>query len=161
MNLQKKIESLPPIPMEHYQESFVSNNRDERMQVKYFFDKENRHFYAEVSFAGLAQGPPGHVHGGAVAAVLDEVMGGTAWLNDIPVMTAQLNVSFLAPLRLDKTVYADSWLEGKDGKKIFIKSKLIGPRGRIYAIAEGIFVQLSKDKLELIGDLPDGLFKAE
>jgi acyl-coenzyme A thioesterase PaaI-like protein len=161
MSLQKKIESLQPIPMKYYHESFVSNNRDERIQVQYFFDKENGHFYAELHFAGLAQGPPGHVHGGAVAAVLDEVMGGTAWLNNIPVMTAQLNVSFLAPLKLDKTVYADSWLEGIDGKKVFIKSKLIGPRERIYAIAEGVFVRLSKEKLELIGGLPDGLFRVE
>ena len=161
MDLKKKIESIQPIPMKYYHESFVSNNRDERIQVQYFFDKGNGHFYAEVSFAELAQGPPGHVHGGAIAAVLDEAMGGTAWLNSIPVMTAQLNVSFLAPLILDKKVYVDSWLEGRDGKKIFIKSKLCGPRGRIYSIAEGVFVRLSKEKLELIGDLPEGLFRVE
>src|SRR5579859_3317215 len=34
------------------------------------------------------QGPPGHAHGGAIAAVLDEVMGAAVWRAGHPVLLA-------------------------------------------------------------------------
>ena len=36
-------------------------------------------------------GPPGHVHGGAMAAALDEAMGAVCWMNGHPVVAATIS----------------------------------------------------------------------
>ncbi len=158
MQILEKLKSLAPIPMKHYEESFVSNNLDERIQIQYYFDAATGHFYAEVLFAGLAQGPPGHVHGGAIASVLDEAMGGAAWLNKFYVMTGQLTVSFKRPLPLAERVFAESWVEKVEQRRVIVKSHLISDEGVVYSSAEGIFVRLPLEKFKEMGGNVDKLF---
>lgn len=161
MDTQKKIENLPPIPMEYYRQSFVSNNQDERIQIQYYFDQSNGHFYGRVRFSGLAQGPPGHVHGGAIGAVLDEAMGGAAWLNHIHALTGQLQIKFIKPIKLDTTVYVNAWVHESEQKKALIKSRVVDADGTCYASAEGVFVRRSKKKFQEMGEIPDELFRIE
>jgi hypothetical protein len=69
------------------------------------------------------------VHGGAIAAVLDEAMGGVCWMNGHPVVGARITINYLhlTPLGFEGRV--ESWIEHIDGRKISIKSKLTGDGG--------------------------------
>ena len=161
MSIIKKIENLPPIPMEYYRDSFVSNNRDERIQIQYYFDEKNGHFYGRVHFAGLAQGPPGHVHGGAIASVLDEAMGGVAWLNHIHALTGQLNIKFVKPIKLNTTVYVNTWVHKSASRKALVRGRIVNAEGACHASAEGVFVRRSKEKFMEMGEIPEQLFRIE
>ena len=48
--------------------------------IHYFRTGPDRSLRAKVLFGPGTQGPPGHAHGGSMAAVLDEAMGGAAWM---------------------------------------------------------------------------------
>ncbi|KCV73422.1 hypothetical protein H696_00959 [Fonticula alba] len=47
-----------------------------------------------VKFGETCEGPPSCIHGGAVATLLDTVLGNTVWFSGYPVATASLNVHY-------------------------------------------------------------------
>jgi uncharacterized protein (TIGR00369 family) len=59
---------------------------------------------AELCFDGRAQGPPGFVHGGALAAVLDEAMAIACWARGRHVVAARIEVEFKRPVPLGAAV---------------------------------------------------------
>lgn len=132
--------------------SFVSTGDEKRIKISYYFNKENKHVYASVLFGDLSQGPPGLVHGGAIAAVLDETMGITSWMNNFKVMTTELKTAFMRAIKLNSTVYVDSWIDKSNDKAVVIKSKMISENGEIvFAEAEGLFAILDSDKWKSFG----------
>ena len=114
---------------------FVSGDPEgSRYRVRYYRDRE-QHLKARVWFGPETEGPPGHAHGGAIAAVLDEVLGLSAWAAGYPIVVANLNVSFrnLLPLRKVVTVHSD--IVSVDGRKVMARGCLRSG-ATIYAEAE-------------------------
>jgi hypothetical protein len=84
------------------------------------------------------EGPPGHVHGGVCAMVLDHVLGATAHKQGRPAYTGTLCVRFLrgtplGPLR------AEARVDRVEGIKTFAVGHLADAQG-ITVQAEGVFV---------------------
>ncbi len=132
--------------------SFVSTDDKKRIDISYYFNSSNKHVYAEVYFGKLAQGPPGFVHGGAIAAVLDETMGITGWMNNYKVMTLVLKTGFLKALKLNSTVYVDAWIDKTTERNVFIKSSMISEdKSIVFANAEGTFAVIDKEKWDAFG----------
>ena len=132
--------------------SFVSTGDEKRINIKYYFNKTNNHVYAEIIFGDLAQGPPGFVHGGAIASVLDEAMGITAWMNNLKVMTRELNISFYKAIKLNSKVYVKAWVESSGKNSAVIKSKMVSSDEVMnYADAEGRFAILDEEKWKAFG----------
>ena len=92
-----------------------------------------------VRFSDLYEGPPGHVHGGFVAAILDEVLGASQATTGRPGMTARLEVQYRAPTPLHTDLVAVGWVERVEGRKIFAKGE-VRDGERVTAMAEGLFI---------------------
>lgn len=76
---------------------FVSDERDPGLwRVNYFDNGDADVILARVQFGSRCGGPPGHVHGGGIAAVLDDLMGAVLWQSGYHMMASRLQVSFLA-----------------------------------------------------------------
>jgi acyl-coenzyme A thioesterase PaaI-like protein len=150
--MEEKLKNSIQISIEKAPRSYVSSDREEGISIKYFFDKTNGHVYAKVTFGPATQGPPGFVHGGALAASLDETMGITAWMNNLKVMTKELKLIFSKALKLNSTVYIDAWIEKRNKTSAIIKGKLITENGKIiFTEAEGIFQMLDEKKWKSFG----------
>lgn len=67
------------------------------------------------------EGPPGHCHGGFIAAAFDEVVGMAQSLTGRPGMTGRLSVTYRAPTPLHTPIVFKGWVEKVDGRKIFTK----------------------------------------
>ena len=67
------------------------------------------------------EGPPGHVHGGFVAAAFDEVVGMAQSLTGRPGMTGRLAVTYRSPTPLHAPIVFKGWVEKVEGRKIFTK----------------------------------------
>jgi len=117
----------------------------ERVRIAYFRGPEAGRLYARAWFGRDTQGPPGHVHGGAMAAVLDEAMGGAGWMNGHRTVAAKISVSFLEMLKLETETTVEAWVERVDGRKIFLRARLSDPAARPIAEAEGLFIVLRED----------------
>jgi acyl-coenzyme A thioesterase PaaI-like protein len=138
---------VQPFPSGPSQRSFVSGSAasTERTRVSYFRDPANDHLHAEVWFGPHTEGPPESVHGGAIAAVLDEAMGAVCWMNGHPVVGARITINYLHMTPLGFSGHVESWIERIERRKIFIKSRLSDENGRVHAEGEALFVELQPE----------------
>jgi acyl-coenzyme A thioesterase PaaI-like protein len=120
---------------------FVSGEPDgNRFRVHYFRDAE-KHLHARVWFGPETEGPPGHAHGGSVAAVLDEALGLAAWAAGYPIVVGNLNVSFRNLLPLRKVVTVESRVVSAEGRKVMVHGRIC--RGKtVYAEGECLCITL-------------------
>jgi acyl-coenzyme A thioesterase PaaI-like protein len=135
---------VQPFPRGPSKRSFVSGDAAsaERTRVAYFRNPENNHLHADVWFGPHTEGPPESVHGGAIAAVLDEAMGAVCWMNGHPVVGARITINYLHMTPLGFEGRVESWIERVDGRKIFIRSRMSNADGKVHAEGEALFVQL-------------------
>jgi acyl-coenzyme A thioesterase PaaI-like protein len=138
---------VQPFPTGPAKRSFVSGDAAaaERTRVEYFRNPENHHLHAHVWFGPHTEGPPDSVHGGAIAAVLDEAMGAVCWMNGHPVVGARITINYLhlTPLGFDGRI--ESWIDQIEGRKIFIKSTLSDVHGKVHAAGEALFIELGAE----------------
>lgn len=110
---------------------------------------------AKVRFHEGYQGPPACVHGGLVAALLDDALGRTRHLTGRNCVTGSLNISYQrpTPINADLTVEAriDEILERK-----FLVTGEISYDGQVTASASAVFVFLDDKKFNaLVSDARD------
>jgi len=92
-------------------------------------------------------GPPGHVHGGAMAAALDDAMGAVCWMNDHKTVAANISVRFIAMLPIETETILEARIDRAEGRKIFTRASLTNPAGEVVAEGEGLFIVLKEDAL--------------
>jgi len=96
----------------------------------------------EIVFTEAQQGPPGYVHGGATAAVLDEAMGAAVWRSGFSVAAVNLNVDYRRPVPLNQPVSVVARLSDEgEGRAIRARSELRLADGTVAAVGRGIYVE--------------------
>ncbi len=120
---------------------FVSGDPEgNRFRVRSFRDAE-QHLHARVWFGPETGGPPGHAHGGSVAAVMDEALGLAAWAAGYPIVVGNLNVSFRAMLPLQKVVTIESRVVSAEGRKVMVHGRLFSGK-TVYAEGECLCITI-------------------
>jgi len=117
------------------------------VRIAYFRRPNEPELYAKAWFGGKAMGPPGHVHGGAMAATLDEAMGAVCWMNGHHVVAATITVKFLAMLPIETETILEAGIARVEGRKVSTRSSLTDPNGQKVAEAEGLFIILKDEAL--------------
>ena len=137
-----------PFPRGHTKHSFISGDRTSlAIRVRYFKHRTDGTIHARAWFGPETEGPPGHVHGGAQASLLDEVMGAAAWLSGHKVLAAKLEINFRKPLPLLTVLTARSRIERIDGKKVYVRSELVSDADVILSEGSGLFVVINPAEL--------------
>lgn len=136
-----------PFPSAPSKRSYVSGEgAAERTQVAYFRHADNDHLHASIRFGVATEGPPDSVHGGAIAAVLDEAMGAVCWMNGHPVVGARITINYLQMTPLGFEGRVKSWIDHIERRKIFVKSTLTDGSGRVHAEGDGLFIKLQPEQ---------------
>lgn len=126
---------------------FVSGDRTgNRFRMSYFRDQE-RNLVARVWFGPVTEGPPGHAHGGSIAAVLDEVLGLAAWAAGHKIVVGNLNVSFRQLLPLQTIVQVNTRLVSVAGRKIMVHGQIRSLDGAVYAVGEALCITLTATQI--------------
>jgi thioesterase superfamily protein 4 len=105
-------------------------------------------FREMVSILKIGSGVCGHVdtcHGGFIAVLLDEIIGNAAEYErpvDKPVMTAYLNVQYKTPVRTPAVILCRSWVERKEGRKLFGRGSIEDREGTVMATGEALFINV-------------------
>ncbi|XP_035528065.1 acyl-coenzyme A thioesterase THEM4 [Morone saxatilis] len=93
-----------------------------------------------------------HVHGGAIATMIDTVTGTHASFLSGPVVTANLNINYRRPIPLGSTVLIESSLDKKEGRKLFFSCKVTSTDGsKVHTETTVLFVSISASHLLLGG----------
>jgi hypothetical protein len=96
-------------------------------------------------------------HGGAMCALLDETLGMCAEMHrhlaskDQPqkttLYTAQLNVSFLAPIRTPSVVRVKAWKVGREGRKWRLRAQMDDGFGKVLLETESLWISTKEESL--------------
>jgi acyl-coenzyme A thioesterase PaaI-like protein len=133
----------PVVPFPTPEGTFL--NDSDRVRMAYFRIPAEPALYAKVWFGKKAMGPPGHVHGGAMAATLDEAMGAAAWMNGHECVAATIKISFVAMLPIETETTVDAHIDRVEGRKIHLRSTLRDPAGQVVAEGTGLFIVLKEE----------------
>jgi acyl-coenzyme A thioesterase PaaI-like protein len=95
--------------------------------------------WADFVLGAAYEGPPGHVHGGVCALILDHVLGATAHQPGKPAMTGTLTVRYLRETPLGRPLRAQAHVERIDGAKTFAVG-YIADADDVTVQAEGVFI---------------------
>ena len=124
---------------------FVSGDPEgNRFRIRYYRDAE-KHLHARIWFGPETEGPPGHAHGGSVAAVMDEALGLAAWAAGYAIVVGNLNVSFRNMLPIQKVVTLESRVVSAQGRKIMVHGTIFCGE-TLYAEAECLCITINKAK---------------
>ncbi len=109
-------------------------------------------YESPVIFSELHQGGPGIVHGGIVAAALDEACGLLATWHRFPAVTARIAVRYRRPVPINRTLRISSRVTADWGRRIEIAGEL-RDGDELLAEADGAFLHVS---LEHFLSTPEG-----
>ena len=87
------------------------------------------------------------IHGGVIAALLDEIVtcAASIAMNQLAA-TVKIEVEFLAPMLIGKKYVIRAHHVGPDGKTHLAEGEIIDDKGKTIARARGRFIELSPDR---------------
>lgn len=95
--------------------------------------------FAAFHLGAAYEGPPGLVHGGVSALILDQMLGEAAAAGGSPGMTGRLDLTYRRPTPLGDLT-AKAWIHEVDGHKTTVRGHILGPDGEPTVEAEGLFI---------------------
>jgi uncharacterized protein (TIGR00369 family) len=123
-----------------------------------FYGMDQGHVVAEYTVAEQYQGYPGVVHGGVIAAMLDEALGRAAMIEDHNRfwVTAKFEIRYRKPVPVGQPLQIHGRLQNDRGRRILATAELLLPDGSIGAEAEGMLMEVpdqfsSEEQLEALG----------
>jgi hypothetical protein len=105
-----------------------------------------REIRGEVTFGYQYEGPPTCVHGGAIAALFDELLGACNIIADRAGMTGTLTVRYRKPTPLLQKLDVVARHERQEGRKSFAWGGIYC-NGELTAEAEGIFIMMNPSRM--------------
>jgi hypothetical protein len=112
----------------------------------------DHHIEGAITFGPAYEGPPGHCHGGLVAAMFDELLG---FVQMKPGFTAYLKVDYRKPTPLNRELALKGWIDHVDGRKRLIRGTC-SLDGVLLTEAEGLFIAPREDQdyMSILGQKP-------
>ena len=109
------------------------------VSTRYTWRALERAVCGELDFGADAEGLPGYVHGGALSAIADEAMGLACWCEGHCAPGAQVDVTFLQPVRAGDHGQVRASLVESHGRKLHCQAE-IRVADRLVARATGLFI---------------------
>ncbi len=88
-------------------------------------------------------GPPGTVHGGVVAMVLDELLGAVNACLGLGAYTGTLTIRYERPTPIGQELSFDAWVDRTEGRKVFTVGT-ISAGDFVTARADGLFIRVEQ-----------------
>jgi len=104
------------------------------------FRHEDGRVIGEVTLGPAYCGPPHHVHGGVVAALMDELLGTVNVVNGLGAMTGRLTIHYRAATPLGVPLRLEASHTGSEGRKVYAEGRILDGE-RLLVEAEGLFIR--------------------
>ncbi|CAK5017358.1 unnamed protein product [Aphanomyces euteiches] len=126
------------------------NQPDKFEAFRFYGHKSKNSTLAWVQFGAALCGGREVVHGGCLATVFDELFGNTViWVLDRAGFTATLTVHYRRRFLADQAGIFITHVEKNTGRKVFMKARLEGLDGLVYAEATSLFVLIDPPSSKL------------
>jgi len=124
----------------------------EGLHLVFEFDTEAQTATALVNLTRMHEGPPGHIHGGIIATLMDEAMSKLNRPLGLIAMTRHMEVDYLRPSPLGRELVLTGHHLRREGRKLFHEAELKTPDGTVLATGKGVFVVIDADLIAAAKD---------
>jgi uncharacterized protein (TIGR00369 family) len=88
------------------------------------------------------EGPPGYVHGGIIATLLDETMSKAVRSHGLVAMTRQMEVDYQRPVPSSTSIRLEGRVSASEGRKHWTEAKILSSEGTVLAHGKGLFIEI-------------------
>ena len=103
-------------------------------------DPKNITATSTVSLSRMHEGPPGYIHGGILATLIDEAMSKLNRPLDVLAMTRHMEVDYLRPAPLHTPLTLTARHLRREGRKLFHSAELSAQDGTVLTRGKGLFL---------------------
>ena len=112
-----------------------------------FFIAEDGSVVCLPSVPDVFEGPPGYVHGGIIATLLDEAMSKAVRVHGHTAMTRRLEVDYLRPVPSGAPIRIEARLVRDEGRKHWTDAEIKNAHRVTLARAKGLFVEVRTTRM--------------
>ena len=116
------------------------------MRLAFDRDAARRRIVGRFRLGVEYQGGPGFIHGGIIATLLDEAMGKVCRFSGVRAVTAELNVEYLKPVRVDEEISVEGFESRREGRQLFHQGEIRNASGELLARGRSRFVVVDPAK---------------
>ena len=98
--------------------------------------------FADATISDQYEGPPGYLHGGIIATLLDEAMSKADRAKGVTAMTRQLTIEYLRPVPSGSPIRIVGRVMRSEGRKHWNEGQILSADGTILAQANGLFIAI-------------------
>jgi uncharacterized protein (TIGR00369 family) len=97
----------------------------------------------EATVSDNYEGPPGYLHGGIIATLLDEAMSKANRARGVTAMTRQMQVEYLKPVPSGAPIRIEGRVTRSEGRKHWTTAHILNADGAVLAHASALFIAVS------------------
>ena len=116
------------------------------MKLAFEQDDARQRIVGRFQLGDEYQGSRGFLHGGIIAVLLDEAMGKASRFHGEHVVTADLRVEYLQPIRVDQEIVVEGFVARRDGRQLYHEGEIRDVAGDVLARGQGRFVVIDRQK---------------
>jgi uncharacterized protein (TIGR00369 family) len=117
------------------------------MHLVFTLDEERNVFVCQFNLSARYTGPPGHCHGGIIAAILDDAMGKVNKLRQVVALTKEMTVEYLKPVPLHKPLRVESTEVSVHGRQHINAAEILNADNEVLARGRGTFIAIDPEKM--------------
>jgi len=117
------------------------------MRLVFTLDEQRSTFVCHFNLPKRYTGPPGHCHGGIIAAILDDAMGKVNKLRHVVALTKEMNVEYLKPVPLHTPLRVEGREVSVHGRQHINMAEIFNEAGEVLARSKGIFIAIDPEKM--------------
>ncbi|HTD54447.1 MAG TPA: PaaI family thioesterase [Silvibacterium sp.] len=116
------------------------------LRLKFFVDGDHR-IVCRVRIPRRFEGPPGHVHGGVIATLLDEAMSKANRQFGITAMTRHMEVDYLKPVPLHVPLELSARHIDSADRKHHCQAEIRDASANVLARGKALFIAIDPDTI--------------
>ncbi|MDE1175471.1 MAG: PaaI family thioesterase [Edaphobacter sp.] len=109
---------------------------------------------AQATFDRRYEGPPGYLHGGIIATLLDEAMSKLNRPLGLIAVTRNMQIDYRRPVPLNQPLTVTGHHLRREGRKLFHRAEITLANGTVLAEAQGLFIAIDEKLLAAAGLTP-------
>lgn len=95
-----------------------------------------------ANIADTFEGPPGYLHGGIIATLLDEAMSKAVRSHGLVAMTRHMEVDYQRPVKSASPIRLEGLLTHSESRKHWVEAKILDEGGKVLAMGKGLFIEV-------------------
>jgi len=112
------------------------------LKLRFTLDHATNTSTAKVKLPRRYEGPPGHIHGGIIATLLDEAMGKVNKIFGTVSLTRHMQIDYLRPSPLGEMHTVTGRFVKREGRKMFMEGEIRNAAGDLLVRSKGLFIEV-------------------